>query len=153
MKKLTKVIAVFLAVCFLMTSCYTTQNVLLTSQELRDRYIGKTGKEIIQMMGPPTRETTDGDDGAILIYEENGGSTTKTTYDKYLNTTYYKTTQNPDKYAWFYLDSKGVCTYVKTNCLTKRARAYDPGLTAGVVVLSTLGVGLIVLYAFTAKYL
>lgn len=105
------------------------------------------------MMGPPTRETTDGDDGAILIYEENGGSTTKATYNEYLNTTYYKTTQNSDKYAWFYLDSKGVCTYVKTNCLTKRARAYNPKLTTGVVVLSTLGVGLIVLYAFTAKYL
>lgn len=134
MKKLTKVIAVFLAVCFLMTSCYTTQNVLLSSQELKERYIGKTGKEIIQMMGPPTRETTDGGDGSILIYEANAGSKTKVTHNEYLNTTYYNTTQNPDNYSWFYLDSKGVCTYVKTNSLTKQVRAFNPGMTAGLIV-------------------
>lgn len=130
-----------------MTSCYTTQPVLMSNQELKDCYVGKTGKEIIQMMGPPTRETTDGGDGTILIYEANAGSTTKVTYTEY--NTYYKTTQNPDKYSWFYLDSKGVCTHVKTNCLTKQARAFSRGLT----FMSVLGVGLVVLFAFTAKYL
>lgn len=140
MKKLTKVIAAFLTVCILMTSCYTTQNVLLSSDELRTLYVGKTRKEIIQMMGPPTRETTDGGDGSILIYEANAGSKTKATYNEYLNTTYYKTTQNPDNYSWYYLDSKGVCTYVKTNCLTKRARAYNATATTVLVIeLGLLG--------------
>ena len=115
-----------------MTSCYTTQSVLLSSQDLKERYIGKTEKEIKQMMGPPTRETSDGEDGIILIYESNTGSTTRVT--EYLGNTYYKTTQNPDDYSWFYLDSKGVCTYVKTNSLTKQVRAYDPGMTAALIV-------------------
>lgn len=136
MKKLTKVIAVFLAVCFLMTSCYTTQNVLLSSQELKERYIGKTEKEVIQMMGPPTRETTDGGDGSILIYESNAGSTTKVNTTK-LTDDYYITrsnTTNQENYSWFYFDSKGVCTYVKTNSLTKQVRAFNPGMTAGLIV-------------------
>ena len=130
------IIIVGFIICAWMTSCYTTQNVLLSSQELKEYYVGKTKQQLIQMMGPPTRETTDGGDGTILVYEKNGGSTTKATYNEYLNTTYYNSTQNPNNYAWFYLDSKGVCTHVKTNCLTKRARAYNPGFTAGIVGLS-----------------
>ena len=123
-----------------MNSCYTTQNVLLSSQELEERYIGKTGKEIMQMMGPPTRETTDGGDGAILIYEANAGSTTKLKTTK-LNDNYYITrsnTTNQENYSWFYLNSKGICTYVKTNCLTKQARAYNEKLTFLLVFSSML---------------
>ena len=83
------------------------------------------------MMGPPTRETTDGGDGSILVYEANAGSTTKVNTTK-VTDDYYITrsnTTNQENYSWFYFDSKGVCTYVKTNCLTKQARAYDSKLT------------------------
>lgn len=128
-----------------MTSCYSTQTVLLSGQELTERYVGKTGKEIIRMMGPPTRETTDGGDGTILIYEANAGNTTKVTYTKY--NTYYKTTQNPDEYSWFYLDSKGMCTYVKTNCLTKQVRARDGAATGCCIVLSSCAVLLLIALA------
>lgn len=133
MKRFLFIIVGFM-LCLWMTSCYSTQPVLLSSQELGDRFVGKTEKEIKQMMGPPTRETSDGGDGTILIYEANSGSTTKVTYTDY--NTYYRTTQNPDNFSWFYLDSKGVCTYVKTNCLTKQARAYDSRLTGLAVGLA-----------------
>ena len=136
------IVIVGLMLCSWMTSCYSIQPVLLSSQELKERYIGKTEKEIIQMMGPPTRETTDGGDGSILIYESNAGSTTKVNTTK-LTDDYYITrsnTTNQENYSWFYFDSKGVCTYVKTNCLTKQARAYDSKLTALAGVLGGLAV-------------
>ena len=101
--------------CSCMTSCYTTQSVPLSSQELSQRYVGKTKQQLIQMMGPPTRETTDGGDGSILVYEANAGSTTKVKTTK-VTDNYYITrsnTTNQENYSWFYLNSKGVCTYVK----------------------------------------
>ncbi len=125
-----------------MTSCYSTQTVLLSGQELTERYVGKTGKEIIRMMGPPTRETTDGGDGTILIYEAITGSTTRVTYTEY--DTYYNTTQKPDEYSWFYLDSKGVCTYVKTNCLTKQVSTFNGFATGLCIVLYGCLIALII---------
>lgn len=135
MKRLL-IIIIGIMICSCLTSCYTTQSVLLSSQELKEQYIGKTEKEIIQMMGPPTRETTDGGDGSILIYESNAGSTTKVKTTK-VTDDYYITrsnTTNQENYSWFYIDSKGVCTYVKTNSLTKQARVYNPGMTAALIV-------------------
>ncbi len=126
--------------CSCITSCYTIQPVLLSNQELKERYVGKTEKEIKQMMGPPTRETTDGGDGFILIYESYAGSTTKVNTTK-VTDNYYITrsnTTNQENYSWFYFDSKRVCTYVKTNCLTKQARAYNEKLTFLLVFSSML---------------
>lgn len=97
------------------------------------------------MMGPPTREVSDGDDGTILVYEENVGSTTKVTTTKVSNSYYSKyNTTSQENYSWFYLDSQGNCTYVKTNCLTKRAKAYNQGAT---VVLVTLTSSIVLLTA------
>lgn len=146
-------IIVGIMLCTWMTSCYTTQNVLLSSQELRERYNGKTRQEIIQMMGPPTRVTTDGGDGSILVYEEYVGSTTKVTSTKVTDNNYisrYNTTSQ-ENYSWFYMDSKGVCTNVKSNCLTKRAKAYNEKATVVLVTMSILTVGLTVLFLVTVK--
>ncbi len=129
--------------CSCMTSCYTIQPVLLSSQELKDRFVGKTEKEIKQMMGPPTRETSDGDDGTILIYESSAGSTTKVKTTK-VTDNYYITrsnTTNQENYSWFYMDSKGKCTYVKSNCLTKQERAYNETLSFLAAFSSTLVIG------------
>lgn len=156
MKKLTKVIAVFLAVCLLMTSCYTTQVVPVSNQEVEAIWKGQPKKNIIYKFGPPTRETSDGDNGTILVYEYNLGSntTTKITYNQYDNTKREQSNTNyVNEYVWFYLNSEDVCVGVRNNHFKKKERVYDPGKTTGVVFLSSLGVGLVVLYALTAKYL
>ena len=142
MKKIVIVIVVGFMMCFWMTSCFTTQNVLLSNQEIRDYYVGKTKQQLIQMMGPPTRETTDGGDGSILVYESNGGSTTKTTTTKVTDDYYISRnkTTNQENYSWFYLNSKGICTSVKTNCLSKQAKAYDEKRTF-LLVFSSMVVG------------
>ena len=119
-----------------MHSCMTTSYVLLSDQELRNMYAGKTKKEIINQYGPPTNETSDGGDGTILIYEEKRSYTTAS-YDK--SHTYYDTESN-DKYKWFYFDSKGKCTHVKSNCITKEVSEFDNGplIALGILGLLTL---------------
>ena len=99
----------------------STHTVTLSDYELRQQFYGKSKKDIINQYGPPTRETSDGGDGTILIYEDKGSFTT-TTYDEYH--TYYNTKSN-DKYKWFYFDSKGKCTLVKSNCITKDVSEFN----------------------------
>ena len=155
MKRFLIIIVGFM-LCSCMTSCYTTQLVPVSNQEINEIWRGQTKKNIIYKFGPPTRETSDGDDGSILVYEYNIGSntTTKTSYNQYDNTKREQSSTNyVNEYVWFYLNSEDVCVGVKNNHFKKQERVYDPRKTTGAISLSSLGVGLIVLYALTAKYL
>jgi len=91
-------------------------------------WVGRTHAEIVQTYGAPTRETSDGQSGKILIYEE-----TKTTVNTYSTDTpvyggfygfYYhmsgpvhtNTEVNTETdYAHFFVNDKGVCYKVSTN--------------------------------------
>lgn len=57
-----------LACSFLFTSCYTTQYVSL-QDDYNAKLNGKSHSEIIELLGPPDRTTSDGNGGEILIYE------------------------------------------------------------------------------------
>ena len=155
MKRFLIIIVGFM-LCSWLTSCYTNQLVPVSNQEVEAIWKGQPKKNIIYKFGPPTRETSDGDNGTILVYEYNVGSntTTKTTYNQYDNTKREQSNTNyVNEHVWFYLNSEGVCVGVRNNHFKKQERVYNPGMTTGVVLLSSLGVGLVVLYALTAKYL
>lgn len=156
MKRFIKVIIVGFIVGFWMTSCMTNHLVPVSNQEITEIWKGQPKKNIIYKFGPPTREASDGENGTILVYEYKLGSntTTKTTYNQYDNTKREQSNTNyVNEYVWFYLNSEDVCVGVKNNHFKKQERVYNPGMTTGVVLLSSLGVGLVVLYALTAKYL
>lgn len=140
MKRLLIIIVGFM-LCSLMTSCYTTQLVPVSDQEINEIWRGQTKKNIIYKFGPPTKETSDGDNGTILVYEYNLGSntTTKTTYNQYDNTKREQSNTNyVNEYAWFYLNSEDVCVRVKNNHFKKQERTYNQGATIGVVMSSVL---------------
>lgn len=146
MKKFLLIVVGFV-LCAWMTSCYTTQNVFLNEKDLSEQFGGKTKKEIIQMMGPPTRETTDGGDGSILVYEYNTESYTNTTtnYNQYTNTKKEQSSTNyVNKFVHIYFNSENICVGVRHNYLTKQVRTYDSGMTTGVVLSS----GLIIIGVF-----
>jgi hypothetical protein len=65
MKRLLIIIVGFM-LCSLMTSCYTTRLVPVGNQEITEIWRGQTKKDIIYKFGPPTRETSDGDNGTIF---------------------------------------------------------------------------------------
>lgn len=146
MKRFNTLVLIFLTVCILMTSCYTTQRVQMSNAdvyEVLSQYTDLTKTGIIKYLGPPTREVSDGGNGTILVYEYNSGSTTVATTQQ--NNTYYNT-RTRDKYTWVYLDSKDHCTQVKSNDYYEIKKNYDPGMTTGVVLSSILaGLGLFAL--------
>ena len=89
--------------CAWMTSCietyYTTEKIDLEN-EARNRWKGATKQEIIQNFGPPNSERPDGDDGTLLVYNMNKSD---------------GETINRNNYIWFYLNSRGICTNLKSD--------------------------------------
>lgn len=139
MKRYYYVIACFFVVCFFMTSCMMTQDVAVSDQEITDIWKGRTKKEIIYNFGPPTRETSDGADGTILVYEYNLGSNTatKTTYSEYNKTVREQSNTNyVNEYAWFFMDSEDVCVGVRQNHFKKQERIKDSRSTVALVATS-----------------
>ena len=146
MKRLLIIIVGFM-MCAWMTSCMTTQWVKVSDEEISEIWQGQTKKDIICKFGPPTRETSDGDDGSIIIYEYNLGSssTTTTRYNEYTNTKNEITNTNyATEYVWFFLNSEDICVGAKNNHLIKEEQTK---LSAGTMTLSVLtaillGIGL-----------
>ncbi len=150
MKRLLIIIVGFM-LCSLMTSCYTTRLVPVGNQEITEIWRGQTKKDIIYKFGPPTRETSDGEDGSILVYEYNLGSntTTRTTYNQYDNTKREQSSTNyVNEYVWFYLNSDDVCVGVKNNHFKKEERVLNKRLIIGLAITSLcVGVPIIVWFA------
>ena len=150
MKRLLIIIVGFM-LCSLMTSCYTTRLVPVGNQEITEIWRGQTKKDIIYKFGPPTRETSDGEDGSILVYEYNLGSntTTRTTYNQYDNTKREQSSTNyVNEYVWFYLNSDDVCVGVKNNHFKMEERVLNKRLIIGLAITSLcVGVPIIVWFA------
>ena len=108
--------------CIFTQSCTITRFVRASDDEATSWFRGKTKKQIIEQFGPPTKEVSDGDDGSILVYEYDNGSTTTTSYTEYH--TYYDT-QYHKQHAYFYMNSKGICTKVSGNIFTKQETKTD----------------------------
>ena len=89
---------------FIMAACHTMREA--TQEDLDRAFLGCTKVEIIDMMGPPTREVSDGGDGTILVYEHHQNSTTISTSNQ--NHTYYNT-ETGKSVSYFYMNSEGVC--------------------------------------------
>ena len=65
-----KISASLLLFSVLLSSC-TVTNFISMKDELTSKFIGMQQHEIIKMLGAPNRETSDGLDGVIMVYEDS----------------------------------------------------------------------------------
>lgn len=90
-----------------MVSCSTTRQVTY-SQETLDSYIGLTHQQLVQRLGAPTSEFSDGADGYILVFEGNK--------QLFLYSSEYASHSSTLPRAQFFMNSEGVCyNVVATN--------------------------------------
>lgn len=130
--KAFKSICLLLASSILLISCHTTQYVSL-QDDYNAKLNGKTHAEIIELLGPPDRTTSDGKDGEILIYEVKSqqGSSAKGKYTNSINLTETKKQTN------VFVDANKVCYNVTTDDV-KEEKVFDKKKT--IVGLGFVGI-------------
>jgi len=130
MKKFLVLLSTAAAV-FALSSC--SMAYVSLEPEANQTWVGKPHSEIVSTYGAPTRETSDGQNGKILIYEqttyvETAVANSNPTFGPYsglygfyfhmaepVHTSYTSETEEHVDYAHFFIDSKGICYQVKTN--------------------------------------
>ena len=111
-----------------LTSCSTTYRVSY-SQQLLNSFVGKTHQELVQELGAPISDVSDGSNGYILIFEGNRELFNYS--DRYVA----KSSTLPK--AQFYMDSNGVCYKVKA-ANTDAVKVTSVGGTIALVILILL---------------
>ncbi len=100
-----------------LASCGTYQTVSRVS-EYTNQYVGQNHNYIVQRWGPPTRQTSDGAGGTILIYE-NSVQKSNAVADNVnpIAGTYNPAvlTQTFTSYANFFIGDDSICYKVQTN--------------------------------------
>ena len=130
-----KLIVILLIVSSLFTSCRTCSYVSL-SQEYADKYVGLSHAQIVDYLGPPSREASDGKGGNILIYENLVAY-----HQKYKTKTY--DTGKSEFYMNFihlYMTPDGICHKVDTNHEREVCESAPSGgfIALGVVLVAVI---------------
>ncbi len=106
MRYIKYVVISFLLV-FLFNSCSGLKAMMADAEarsvEYQTRWIGRTANDTIMTYGAPDRETTDGSDGTIIVYEDFA-TVRKSSVES-----------NVRYYIEFFIDSQKVCYHVRTN--------------------------------------
>ena len=144
--KYFRILAVLMAASVL-TSCASARFFPM-EEELNAQWAGASHHDIVREFGAPDRETTDGDGGVILIYEEISRSyeTEEDTHLGLFDTDYTTTVRENKLFMHFFIGRDGVCYLVKSNHV-RVGKALDVGdtiFTAG-VLLPLAGVMLMLL--------
>ena len=130
---------IFLLVAVLLSSCSTTNYVSLESR-YKSHFIGMSHHSIVTELGAPTRETTDGLDGTILIYESTSQKTEYSEKDYLFYTVPTATTTTHTDYIHLFIDSQGTCYDVKSNEIQedKRIDILNTCLYIGVTIITCI---------------
>jgi hypothetical protein len=112
----------------ILVSCATTHRVRY-SQKTLDGFVGKTHQELVEKLGAPTEQVSDGGEGYILVFE---GS--KELF-KYSST--YATKSGTLPKAQFFMNEDGVCQRVRAD-KTDSLRVTSVGGTIALVILILL---------------
>lgn len=146
MKRLVLLICL-VAVPFLFSSCSVTQYAS-AQEDYNSFWAGRSYADIIKAYGAPARETSDGQNGVILIYEQaQVVSTTEADYPLYGYGPYpyYRrwgifgpslrtVTATTNDYVHFYITEDNVCYAVKTNQMKPVGEKVDGLLTTMAVI-------------------
>lgn len=110
------------SILFLLNACGPTTQTVSMHAEYANIYVGRTYNEILLALGAPDRETSDGADGNILIYEETVAYTvTKATKENvniysgsYVPGARSQTTTSTS-YLHLFMNKDRICYNIKTN--------------------------------------
>ncbi len=130
----------FLVICFFLASCYTTNYYSYSLQDqYNSAYRGCSKAQIINRIGAPSRTTSNGNGGEILIYENFRSTTIGTanasayaygnSANAYGNS--YSYTFNGRNFAEFYIDNNDRCYQVRTNARGWEKRREKVGMSDG----------------------
>jgi len=131
-------------ICLLAISLFASSCSVTTYAPIEDSltltWKGKTHAQVIDEYGAPDRETSDGKDGVILIYEKTVEEThaSPSTPGRY-GPDYDVTTYENKEYTHFYIDRRGIVTKVKSNLEAPSGKRIDWGQTC---IVGVLGVAL-----------
>lgn len=120
--KAFKSICIILSCSIFLMSCNTIQYVSL-QDDYNAQYNGKTHSEIIELLGPPDRTTSDGKGGEILIYE------VRSQQGDYSDSGSVNLTESK-KQTCYFVDENKVCYNVTTDDV-KEEVVYSKSLTIG----------------------
>lgn len=110
------------SILFLLNACGPTTQTVSMHAEYANIYVGRTYNEILLALGAPDRETSDGADGNILIYEETVAYTVTKATKENVNTysgTYVpgsrSQTTTSSSYLHLFINKDRICYNLKTN--------------------------------------
>lgn len=112
----------------LLASCSTTYRVNYSPYEL-ESYVGMTHEALVQRLGAPISDVSDGGDGYILVFEGNR--------EIFHYSDRYAAKSSTLPKAQFYMNSDGVCYKVRT-ANTDAIRVTSVGGTIALVLLLLL---------------
>lgn len=132
------------AVPVLFSSCSVT-NYVPAQADYNAYWAGRSYADIIKAYGAPDRETSDGSDGVILVYERSFvTTTTEPDYPFYGPYHYYRpwgfgpsirtTTATTNDYVHFYITADNVCYQVRTNQMKAEGERVDGTLSFMAVI-------------------
>ena len=133
-----KIIASLLLFSVLLSSC-TVTNFISMKDELTSKFIGMQQHEIIKMLGAPNRETSDGLDGVIMVYEDSEAYSTTVMSYGYAFTRTRKNTE----FLELYINKDKVCYDLNTN-YTRPEVETDAASTVFAVIGGLLGAAALV---------
>ena len=116
MKHIVLSAALLLILSFCFTSCYTTRYANKSLQpEYADSLVGKTQKQVLQMLNPPNRIISDGEGGAVYCYENEVAVTNTAVTPGYYADGLVTATHMQLNYIYVFLNSQGIVYDVNTN--------------------------------------
>ena len=137
----------FLILVLLYSSC--TSTVYLSKQsDYYNQYVGQSERSIIRAWGAPTRETSDGDTGKILVYEQLSSTTSSSSgtmasssalTGPIITSDATSSITTSTAFAQFFMDKDGICYDVKTNHV-KEGKELSKGKTIGLIAGSLAGI-------------
>lgn len=68
MKEKTKLLLLFSLMFF--AGCSTTKSTASSEDSMMNSWMGSSKAQLLQVWGPPTRVTSDGQEGEILVYDQ-----------------------------------------------------------------------------------
>ena len=121
-------------------------------EDIESVWVGKTYADIVQINGAPERESSDGANGIILIYE-NVRSYAETSGYMYPNhpwygyynswNTYTTEIRNEVDYVHFFVNEENVCYKVMTNLQKEDGRVPNTGATVAAIAGGAVAAGII----------
>ena len=139
MKKFIAGLAAILALC----SCSSYNNLSSSyktgTEYYNETYRGCSHADIVKVFGAPDRETSDGADGYILVYETFHNSSYVDRFGYIENNTY-------KRYIQFFMSADGICYNVRTNrnAPGNYSSAYSTIAATTGIIAGITGLGLLI---------